>query len=343
MSRSALLRAAAVVTTAAALLALAAPVLAAEGDTPSVAVTPAHPPPRGPNRGAWFTYTPQRGATVIDAARVANPARVSQRVRIYFADLAFGDDGTPSVVTGDQSGVGAWGHPDDADITLGPGQQAEMSFRIAVPTDADPGDHVGVFVAETTTEQGGFTVNRQVATRVYVTVPGQAHRAMAFDRADLHAFPRIWPRRAEVIAYLRNQGNIRLQPSVTIGGQAARGSEAVVTKSVEPYTAEVTVPWYGGPVSVPVMASAGDGLQANATASAFVVPWLLVAIALLVLVTTGQVLRIWGRRRRRSRGASVVPVGDLLSQPIRDQDDLEALLGRIRQAAEDTLKVSAAP
>ncbi|HUQ40715.1 MAG TPA: hypothetical protein VM030_11225, partial [Acidimicrobiales bacterium] len=171
-----------------------------------------------------------------------------------------------------------------------------------VPDAAEPGDHVGVVVVESAPQGGAIKIVRRVATRMYVTVPGDATRAFTIIEVT-RALDSTWfPGHLAVEATLRNTGRVRLHPSVRAGSAGAKGADTLLARSVEPYLADVKVPWYGGPVKATVVATAEGGLTRTTTVSLFVVPWGLIIAIVLVLITGRFLIWAWRRRLGRIRG-----------------------------------------
>lgn len=270
------------------------PAIAQQADQalPSVSLAPAETDRSDPNLGGWFVMQIEPGGTSRSKARITNPAEVQQRVKLYLSDLIFAKNGTPDVVDGPQTDVGAWGRFLEPEITVPPRGTVHAIFEINVPKDAEPGDHVGVVVAESDAEPGGIAVIKRVATRVYVTVPGDARRSMEIESFKTEVDSKFWPRQILSTVVLRNTGRIRVHPKVLVKGHSAKGSEVLLARSVEPYVADVKVPWYGGPIGIPVVASAEEGLTRRLNASKFVVPWALL-LGLVLLAGAGFLIRRW--------------------------------------------------
>src|SRR3954453_15462804 len=72
-----------------------------------------------------YGYTIDPGADVEDGVVVVNHGATQLQ-------LALGP-----------RGLGAWVHLDQGDVTVPPGETAQVPFSIAVPSDAKPGDYVG--------------------------------------------------------------------------------------------------------------------------------------------------------------------------------------------------------
>jgi hypothetical protein len=264
-------------------------------DVPSVSVRPADTGADDPNGGQWFALELEPGETGSATARILNPAGVAQRVVLYTRDLTFSEEGTPNVREGEQQGLGSWGTAPQT-LLLGPGESVLHTVSVTAPADADPGDHVGVLVAETSNRQDGQSVVRRIATRFYVTLPGAATRAMSIGDVDQQVDSRWFPQQVSTEVTLDNVGRVRLRPTVRVGDDIARGAQTLMSQSSERYQATTGVPWYGGVLRMPVQAVDDTGLARSVDQRLIVVPWGL----LLGLAGAGLVvwrLRGWWRRR----------------------------------------------
>lgn len=272
-------------------------------DIPSVGVSPTESHPGDPNEGQWFVFSLAPGKSAQTKARINNPADVAQTVRLYVRDLTFSADGTPTVSDAPaQADVGLWGTFAQPTITIGPRQTVLVPFSVAVPDAAEPGDHVGVVVVESAPQGGAIKVVRRVATRMYVTVPGDATKSFSIVKVDRTLDSTSFPAHLSIETTLRNTGRVRLHPAVRIGAVAGKGADALLARSVEPYQADVKVPWYGGPVKAAIVVTTEGGLTRTATASMFVVPWGLILAILLLLIAGRFLVWMWRRRRGRIRG-----------------------------------------
>lgn len=294
----------AVAVLAAAVLLIPGAALAAGDDVPTIDVAPGTVTPGGPNGGRWFFQELAPGRSARSSAVLTNIASVPQTVSLYTRDLRFGPDGTPDVVDATPTDAGAWLTLDRSTLTLAPGQRGEVGFTVDVPARAEPGDHTAVVVVESAAvRQDGLRVVKRVATRLYVTVPGEATRS--FDlKARTSLVGGLFIRGVDVDVAVRNTGRIRLRPEVSIAGRPASGSDVVLSESVETYSAEVPVPWYGGRVAIDVRADAGSGLARNASESRFIIPWALIALVLVTGLSV-TVLGLAARQRRHRRQQEV--------------------------------------
>jgi hypothetical protein len=173
---------------------------------------------------------------------------------------------------------------------------------VTVPKDAEPGDHVGAIVGLTANKQGTFRVVRQIGARFYVTVSGAAQRAFSITSVKGAKNSAWFPSVVDATVLLRNDGRTRVRPRVTVAGHLADGSRLLLSRSVEVYTASVSVPWYGGPVDLSVRAVTDDGTVRTAHKSMFVIPWgLLTGIALGLAVLFGLYRLVRWRLSRMHR------------------------------------------
>jgi hypothetical protein len=271
------------------------------GDTPSVGVTPTESHPDDPNNGQWFVFQLDPGGTGRTEARIGNPATIPLTVKLYLADLVFGRDGTPTIPTKTPTDIGAWGKFDQDSVTIQPGEIVRVGFTINVPADADPGDHVGAVVAEQQPEGGRIKIIKRIATRLYVTVPGDATKSFSIARVTKKLASGWWPRSLEVTTLLRNTGRVRLETYVSVNGVISEGAEVLLARSVERYVADVRVPWYGGPVKARVKAVTETGTK-EVSVTLFVIPWALLAMIPVAVVALAGIRKLWRMRKTRIRG-----------------------------------------
>lgn len=274
----------------------------APSDTPSVGVAPTESRPEDPNSGQWFVFQLSPGESKDTKARVANPADVPQVVRFYIRDLTFGSDGTPTVSDKpNQEDVGSWGRFTVPEVTVPARSTVLVDFGITVPANAEPGDHVGVFVAENVPVGSNIKVIRRVATRLYVTVPGDATKAFRIIKVDRKLDSTWFPSKLDVEVTLRNTGRVRITPTVKAKDRVLQGSKVLLARSVEPYSADIDIPWYGGPVKVPIEVVTEDGSRRSAKATLFVIPWGLIIAVLLAGLFLKIVSKLLARRAGRMR------------------------------------------
>lgn len=286
----------------------------------AVSLVPAERAPDDPNNGTWFVTTLSPGERHTWTANLVNPTPEPMTVRLSVRDLRFVDGvPTPVKADGEQAGVGAWSSFAQDEVTVGPAETVPAELTVQVPpTGVEPGDHVGVAIAETTTETEDATLVNQVATRIYVTVPGEVDRSFLIDDVDTELDSTWWPRTLTVTVTVRNDGPIKVNPAVTVAGQQARGPRAVLSNSEERFVAQLPAPLLAGSVDLPVTAEDISGELRRVSTSELVVRWGFILAALLVLAAAFAVGRWW--RHHESRTAQ-------LERDIRRLERLVAGLG----------------
>lgn len=283
---------------------LGAPAVAAAStpgpDIPAVDIVPVGTTHLDPNQGLWFVLRMQPGATAHGRAALINPADVAQTVTLFPRELEFTETGTPSLSEDPRAGIGSWVSFDKSVVTVPAQQRIEVGYSVRTPSDAEPGDHTGVLVAQSSPVaiSARLQLVKRIATRFYVTVPGKAVVSYSLRALRAELDDRLWPGTERAQVSVVNTGNVRFAPDVRINGAHAIGSDLVLTRSVEVYRSAVHVPWYGGPVHIRVTATAGPGHRSTVSKTVWVIPWGLIAI---VVVGLAVVVHAWSFARRRWR------------------------------------------
>jgi hypothetical protein len=203
---------------------------------------------------------------------------------------------------------------------------------------------VGAVVAESapeaSTDGSALKIIKRVATRQYVTLPGAATQSFKITSVTKKLGSKWWPGNLEVTTLLTNTGRVRLRPDVRINGVKAKGTDVLLARAVEKYTANVHVPWYGGPMTAHVKVATEAGTKTVAV-SLFVIPW--GAIAMLpLLVLAGFVLRALNRLRLRRVRRLLADVRRLESMVTERQTGEAAAMAALAER-QQTLPAPAAP
>lgn len=294
---------------------------------PTVDIDPVERTTGGPNEGTWFVFEADPGETVRSKARIVNIADVPQRVSLTIRDLSFTDAGSPILSEDQQVGIGAWSRVHDRELVVPPDGRVTADFEISIPADVRPGDHIGAIVAETTHAAGTLDYVTRAATRIYVTVPGEASTSFIIQDVQTELDSFVWPRSAEVTAWLRNDGKVRLTPNVKTSGQDATGADLLMSRSVEPYVAQVPVPWFGGPVRMNVEVRADAGLVRTATKTVWVIPWGLI-ILVVVAASALYAIRRWWKERKSATAElkqDIQRLEQLITQQAKAQESTAAV------------------
>lgn len=192
---------------------------------------------------------------------------------------------------------------------------------------------------------------KRVAVRLYVTLPGDARKEFEIDGVDSSRDSWFSPRELAVNVQLRNTGHVRLEPTVTVDGARANGSELLMSRATERYIVGRSVPFWGGPVRLRVDAQARSlgiaGPVRQLRVTVWVIPWHLLTglLALAGLVFAGRKLLRGRGRRYRDIQTDIRRIERLVSQqaqsprapaPTDAVDDVvdadSAILSAIKQA-----------
>ena len=166
-------------------LALAASALGSLGAT--LALLPAD------QDGSWITLEVEPGDAVAGRAVVRNLTDRAQTAVLTAVDATTTGDGTFTLAGDDEAraGVGRWTSVDADRVTLAPGEQRVVRYRVRVPAGAEPGDYAGGLVARaegagSREDAGGVTVTvvERVGLRVYVDVAGARDGTLSVDAVE---------------------------------------------------------------------------------------------------------------------------------------------------------------
>ncbi|MDG4832968.1 DUF916 domain-containing protein [Solwaraspora sp. WMMD1047] len=286
--------------------------------------------PKGPTGRSAFDYKLDPGATLTDYVAVTNHSSQPLTLAVYASDAFTTAQGGFDLLAGDRAptDVGSWVQFATRTVTVPSTSRLDIPFRIVVPENATPGDHAGGIVAALAAAgadaQGNqVAVDHRVGARIYLRVTGELRPEFTITdlrvRHDSAANP-FTGGRVTATFTVRNTGNVRLtgEPSLRVAGpvglarrtertdalpEILPGNELAVTvrvRGVPPLfrlavTAQVRPAAVGDqvldPAPVPVTAEAG----------VWAVPWL--QLALLVVLAAAVWSYLLMRRRRRRRAA----------------------------------------
>ena len=208
---------------------IAAPILVAAPaqaeDTVGISARPAGADGNADGR-TRFSYQVDPGQRVDDSFLVVNTGTAAQAFTVVGTDAFNDDEGEFALLpTADEpKTIGQWVRfENDAnriEFTLGPGERRVLPFRIELPAEATPGDHVGGLVASVVTPGEQVNVDRRVGTRIYARVSGQLQPRLSVSSIDASYSGDWWNllNGTVTVRYtVDNPGNIALAGNVTGG------------------------------------------------------------------------------------------------------------------------------
>jgi hypothetical protein len=332
---------------------LASPVAGAATASPSQAssyqfsVEPLAAP--GSQQRSHFAYELQPGHSVLDQVVILNNSSNPESFIVYPEDAVSvsGSGGIGFQQQGEihNTTVGKWLRIGQTQFSIPSGKEAVDTFQVAIPVNAQPGDHVGGVIVQQVNQttqpksKEGVNLLLRIAVPVYVRVVGPVHPGMTVQSLTVFHDSPLFPyvsgaARVAVRFTLVNTGNVIITPETAtvsikalIGGTlhsyTVHNGTGGQTRS-NPLPAQllpggkmtVTELWSGIPPFDPMTANVsatanypGGRVPVVAASSStfWYFPWLLVLIVVALIV--GYI--IW-RRRRRQNG---------LDSPSRASDD----------------------
>jgi hypothetical protein len=241
---------------------------------------------------------------------------------VYASDAFTTPDGGFDLLAANQppADVGAWVRFEVEQVTVPARSSADVPFRLTVPEKATPGDHVGGVVASLRTSAeddngAALVVDNRVGVRIYLRVSGDLvpqvviRNLRASYDGSLNPISGGTPTATYTVA---NTGNVRIAGTARIRatgpfGVAPRTADAPeitellpgdeLSFTIELDSAQPTGRSYFTVTIDPVAVGAGDVdiPDATATDATWAIPWMHIALVLLVAGA------IWSRRHRRRR------------------------------------------
>ncbi|WP_213450678.1 WxL protein peptidoglycan domain-containing protein [Rhizomonospora bruguierae] len=223
-------------------LAPAAPARAAPaGDELKWSVVPSSP--SGPRGRQQFDYQLSPGEQITDWVSVRNLGGKPLRLNLYATDAFTATDGGFALLPADRrpADVGTWITLPARELVVPAGKRAEIPWQLAVPRNAPAGDHIGGLIASATedavNEKGQrVSVERRVAARVYLRIPGKLSAATTISALDVRYDNPVVPvpgGRMTVTYRIANTGNIRVAGSARVQVTGPFGARVASSETID--------------------------------------------------------------------------------------------------------------
>ena len=269
-----------------------------------------------------YDYTLSPGETITDGIVVTNRGDEQLELGVYAADGFTTDAGGFDLLpAGEKSAtLGTWVHLDDATVTVAPGASVTVPFTVVVPENATPGDYGAGVVTSMATAQAadGVSVDRRLGIRMRLRVDGELAPALTVQdvRVDWAGGLNPFAGDTRVEFTLHNAGNTALTsvagvsvagPFGMLGTDAAEVADPPELLPGESWTQEVTVPGIAAlvlltatatviPASTDAAGTTSSLAPVAASGTGWAVPWLVIAVLVLIAAAIVLVPRL--RRRR---------------------------------------------
>jgi len=263
------------------------------------------------------------GVSVRDSVTISNKTAQPLNVNVYAADAFNTVDGAFALrhSTDPKVGMGAWIHLPVANITIPARTAADIPIIIDPPLDATPGDYPGGIVAEDTTpvvSQSGSLRIRQidaVGVRVYGRVEGPLHPGLQITQLRVSSHLGVGGLfggtvTSDMTYKVVDTGNTRLDPTMVLTMDPLVGSPVRHTKALPellPHGSALLVEHFSSILPVLQLTAhakvTAGTTTATASASTWVLPWLLLLVVVVVIVALLLL------RRHRNGGGRADPTG----------------------------------
>lgn len=249
------------------------------------------------------------GGAALGTVNVALHGEPGQRFRVLIQDVSQRADGTPvfSAPSRAPHSASTWVLATPTTFAGAPDRVQPLQYRVSVPANAEPGDHLAALTVERLGRGGATTAaaTEAVAVRLTVRVRGPLRpeaRIVGFDVPGI-----VGGAPLTVSTTVRNTGNATLDfdradpAALTIRDGSDRRARLPFSGQLFPgQTREFVSRWEDPPLfghfSAEARVAAGAG-SAHEEASFWVIPWR--QVGALALVLAAAVLLYLGWRRRR--------------------------------------------
>ncbi len=178
-----------------------------------------------------LSYQMKPGQRLDDEYVVRNTGSTPQKVTLFATDAFNTDSGQYALLDTAKkpTGVGTWIIFNGADkvehISLAPGEQKTVPFSVNVPANAGPGDHAGGIVVSDVSPSGRILVDRRVATRLYIRIPGKLQPQLTIASLNATYDPSWNPLdgKTTLTFTIRNGGNVSLGARLVAGANTFFG------------------------------------------------------------------------------------------------------------------------
>lgn len=162
-----------------------------------------------------FELSGDKGQTLTEEILILNERDVPETYYFSFQNFeAQGETGSPAFVEA-KDGLGSWMSADRSSVTILPGEQITVPFKIKIPEDAESGGHFGVvFLGNNPPgDSSGVSVGAQTGSLVLLSVSGDVVEdagLLSFGKKDNKFFYKTLPVTFEY--RFKNDGGDRIKP-----------------------------------------------------------------------------------------------------------------------------------
>lgn len=268
--------------------------------------------------------------------KVRNESTETKVITVSLRDFVVTDSqGTPIFLDENNTennrwAASSWIQVSPPTLTLKPGEIKPLYLTVLPPANALPGGHYAAVVytpnAGSVGNSTGASIQTNVGTLVYVTVPGDINQSATVQTFSAPSFSEFGP--IDFKATIKNSSDIHIQPSGSIvvnnwlGGQTAK--LALKETNIFPYTVRnfentLEKKWLFGRYKATLNAVYGTaGGIVTATIFFWVIPWRLLILAAAAVGIIITLIFIFKNKPKKDNPSSTNEVAEL-------EKELEAL------------------
>ncbi|MDP3986039.1 MAG: hypothetical protein U1C53_03440 [Candidatus Veblenbacteria bacterium] len=265
-----------------------------------------------------FELTANPGETVENVVRVYNngdqPVTVVMQVQDF---AAAGERGEVVLQEADNHtfSLASWVSVEPTDFVLPAKEFKPVTFKVALPPNAEPGGHYGTVLASVTgvASGTGAALAQKIGSLILLQVPGVISEQLALASLEAPGFSEYGP--VTLTARFKNDGSVHLKPRgfVLVKGMTGREvarldipQQNVLPTSVRRIDVDFLGKWHWGRYTATLTAIYGSTNEPLSASVAFwIFPW---KVSLAVLIAAFIVLYALYRGRRRLAAAGRVLV-----------------------------------
>jgi hypothetical protein len=218
--------------------------VAMAASTGNLGILPAYPDPERSLTKSWFLYEIDRGKKKRDAVKIMNSSNETKVVKVYPVDAVNTREGSFALLdeSSPREGIGKWIKMASETLEI-PAKSAKLvPFDVAVPEDAEVGDHLGGIAVQEVNPRNtltgtGVNIVSRVGVRIYETIPGEIKKDLEISNFDWKLAPKQkknWlanifglGKRVLFEANIANTGNVRISTEAKIEVKNIFGWNAV--------------------------------------------------------------------------------------------------------------------
>lgn len=186
---------------------------------------PATPDGQPDRTRTHYTLQGSPGESITDYVLITNSSKVAAEFDVYATDAFNTDTGSFDLLPAAKKpiDIGTWVSFPQPKITIPAGATITTAFRITVPPNVTPGDHVGGVIVSLSSGTD-VRLDTRVGVQLYMRVPGNLRPVLSITylKPTYNGPDNLLDRGGvDVIYTVENTGNIRLQSHPTLKAQTA--------------------------------------------------------------------------------------------------------------------------